>query len=92
MSKLDWRRSPRAALAGTTRVARKTAQGRFSGWWYELVKSIPFPGAEPIWHAWFHDDSVLNIDSRTPKSRQLGSGSYTQALKAVTNHHEHRGF
>ena len=42
LMKLDWKRSSRASLAGTTIVARKTADGRYPGWSYELVKSRPF--------------------------------------------------
>jgi hypothetical protein len=89
MSTLDWRHQP--ILLGEKGIAaRKTAAGRFAGWHYELVKSPAHPGGPMRWRGLFHDQSPLALGR--PAVQELGSGSYQQALRAVTRHHEHPGY
>ena len=74
MSALQWSRS-----GPDSRVA----DGRYTGWWYELRRRCV--RGRPFWTAWFYDGSDL------PPQR-LAEGSFTQVRRKAIAHHNHPGY
>ena len=91
MTRLHWH--PQPILQGDNDIKRrKTAEGRYPGWSYELVRSPIVPGGPLVWRCFFHDDTVLarNIHS-DGVATLLETGTYHQVSRAAQRHHDHLG-
>ena len=75
MTALKWR------SAGTD---RRTADGHYASWSYELLRERKPISGDVFWTAWFYDEAG--------KPQRLAQGNFPQARAAAINHHNHPGY